>query len=82
METYAGAAARQEGMKISSAGATTSLANSVKPTEPVHKQIFIARNPKVASEDEFECWSILRKTISAPSAEHRTITRCRSPPAP
>ena len=38
----------------------------MKPTEPVHKQVFLARNPKVTSEDEFERrLYILRKTISS-----------------
>ncbi|MGH6982369.1 MAG: glutamate synthase central domain-containing protein, partial [Stellaceae bacterium] len=41
------------------------LGESVKPTEPVHKQVFIARNPKGQSEDEFERrLYIMRKTIS------------------
>ena len=38
----------------------------MKPTEPFHKQVFLARNPKVTSEDEFERrLYILRKTISS-----------------
>jgi glutamate synthase (NADPH/NADH) large chain len=42
------------------------LGESVKPTEPVHMQVFIARNPKVTSEEEFERrLYILRKTISS-----------------
>jgi glutamate synthase domain-containing protein 2/glutamate synthase domain-containing protein 1/glutamate synthase domain-containing protein 3 len=42
------------------------LGESVKPTEPVHMQVFIARNPDVASEEEFERrLYILRKTISS-----------------
>ena len=68
METYAAVAA-QEGMKILGwrdvPTDNSTLGESVKPTEPVHKQVFIARNPKVASEDEFERrLYILRKTIS------------------
>src|SRR5690348_7341612 len=44
----------------------STLGESVKPTEPVHKQVFIARNPKGASEEEFERrLYILRKTISS-----------------
>ncbi len=43
----------------------STLGASVKPTEPVNKQVFIGRNPKIASEDEFERrLYILRKTIS------------------
>jgi glutamate synthase (NADPH) large chain len=43
----------------------STLGESVKPTEPVHKQVFIARNPKVTTGDEFERQLyILRKTIS------------------
>ena len=44
----------------------STLGESVKPTEPVHKQVFIARNPNIASEEEFERrLYILRKTISS-----------------
>jgi glutamate synthase (NADPH/NADH) large chain len=68
MDTYAALAA-QEGMKILGwrdvPTDNSTLGESVKPTEPVHKQVFIARNPKVTSEDEFERrLYILRKTIS------------------
>ena len=66
----------------------STLGESVKPTEPVHKQVFIARSPQVAIEDEFERrLYILRKTISGilctagGRATPRTITRCRSPAA-
>ncbi len=68
METYATIAAR-EGMTILGwrdvPTDNSTLGESVKPTEPVHKQIFLGRNPKVKSEDEFERrLYILRKTIS------------------
>ena len=40
-------------------------ARSVKPTEPVHRQVFIGRGPTIAREDEFERrLYILRKVIS------------------
>ncbi len=42
-----------------------SLGESVKPTEPLHKQIFVARGPGVESEEEFERrLFVLRKVIS------------------
>ena len=42
-----------------------SLGESVKPTEPLHKQIFVARGPGIESEDEFERrLFVLRKVIS------------------
>src|SRR5208337_2553141 len=41
------------------------LGEAVKPTEPVHLQVFIGRGKKIASEDEFERrLYILRKSIS------------------
>ena len=41
------------------------LGETVKPTEPVHRQVFIARPKKMKSEDEFERrLYILRKSIS------------------
>jgi glutamate synthase (NADPH) large chain len=41
------------------------LGESVKPTEPVHRQVFIKRGEKTKSDDEFERrLYILRKTIS------------------
>src|SRR5712672_3766253 len=44
----------------------STLGVSVKPTEPVHQQVFIGRGNKIKSEDEFERrLYILRKTISA-----------------
>ena len=44
----------------------STLGESVKPTEPVHKQIFLARDPKMKSDDEFERrLYIMRKTISS-----------------
>ena len=69
MDTYAAAAAR-DGMAVLGwrdvPTNNSTLGESVKPTEPVHMQVFIARNPKVASEDEFERrLYILRKTISS-----------------
>ena len=42
-----------------------SLGESVKPTEPMHMQVFIGRGPDIKSEDEFERrLFILRKVIS------------------
>jgi glutamate synthase (NADPH) large chain len=69
METYAAIAA-QEGMTILGwrdvPTDNSTLGVTVKPTEPFHKQVFLARNPKVTSEDEFERrLYILRKTISS-----------------
>jgi glutamate synthase (NADPH) large chain len=69
MDTYAAIAA-QDGMTILGwrdvPTDNSTLGESVKPTEPVHKQVFIGRNPKVTSEDEFERrLYILRKTISS-----------------
>src|SRR5215213_6961547 len=44
----------------------STLGESVKPTEPVHQQVFIGRGKKIKTEDEFERrLYILRKTISA-----------------
>jgi glutamate synthase (NADPH/NADH) large chain len=68
MDTYVAVAA-QDGMKVLGwrdvPTDNSTLGESVKPTEPVHKQVFIARNPKVKSDDEFERrLYILRKTIS------------------
>jgi glutamate synthase (NADPH/NADH) large chain len=43
----------------------STLGESVKPTEPVHQQVFIGRGKKIKSEDEFERrLYILRKSIS------------------
>ena len=69
MDTYAAVAA-QEGMRLIGwrdvPTDNSTLGESVKPTEPVHKQVFLARNPKTRSEDEFERrLYILRKTISS-----------------
>jgi glutamate synthase (NADPH/NADH) large chain len=69
MDTYAAVAA-QDGMAVLGwrdvPTNNSTLGESVKPTEPVHMQVFIARNPKVASEEEFERrLYILRKTISS-----------------
>jgi glutamate synthase domain-containing protein 2/glutamate synthase domain-containing protein 1/glutamate synthase domain-containing protein 3 len=44
----------------------STLGESVKPTEPVHQQVFIGRGRKITSEDDFERrLYILRKTVSA-----------------
>jgi glutamate synthase (NADPH/NADH) large chain len=69
MDTYAAVAA-QEGMTVLGwrdvPTDNSTLGESVKPTEPVHMQVFLARGPKVTSEDEFERrLYILRKTISS-----------------
>src|SRR5690349_5455729 len=69
MDTYAAVAA-QDGMAVLGwrdvPTDNSTLGESVKPTEPVHMQVFIARNPKVASEEEFERrLYIMRKTISS-----------------
>ncbi len=43
----------------------STLGVSVKPTEPVHQQVFIGRGKKIKSEDDFERrLYILRKSIS------------------
>src|SRR5436309_3559565 len=43
----------------------STLGESVKPTEPVHLQVFIGRGKKIRNEDEFERrLYILRKSIS------------------
>ena len=68
MDTYAAVAA-QEGMTLLGwrdvPTDNSTLGESVKPTEPVHKQVFLARPAKVATEDEFERrLYMLRKTIS------------------
>ena len=68
MESYA-EIADKEGMKILGwrhvPTDNSTLGASVKPTEPSNMQVFIARNPKIASDDEFERrLYILRKTIS------------------
>jgi len=44
----------------------STLGESVKPTEPVHQQVFIGRGKKIKTEDEFERrLYILRKWISS-----------------
>ncbi len=68
METYAAVAA-QEGMTLLGwrdvPTDNSTLGESVKPTEPHHKQVFLKRGRRIASEDEFERrLYILRKTIS------------------
>src|SRR5580692_8519713 len=68
MESYA-EVAEKEGMTILGwrhvPTDNSTLGVSVKPTEPSNMQVFIARNPKIASDDEFERrLYILRKTIS------------------
>ena len=69
MDTYAAVAA-QEGMTILGwrdvPTDNSTLGVTVKPTEPVHKQVFLGRGSKIHSEDEFERrLYILRKTISS-----------------
>ena len=69
MDTYAAVAAR-DGMAVLGwrdvPTNNATLGESVKPTEPVHMQVFIARNPELTSEEEFERrLYILRKTISS-----------------
>ena len=68
MDTYTSVAAR-EGMTVLGwrdvPTDNSTLGESVKPTEPVNKQVFLARGPRITSEDEFERrLYILRKTIS------------------
>ena len=68
MDTYAAVAA-QEGMSVLGwrdvPTDNSTLGETVKPTEPVNKQVFLARGTKIKSEDEFERrLYILRKTIS------------------
>jgi glutamate synthase (NADPH/NADH) large chain len=68
METYAAAAAA-EGMELLGwrdvPTDNSTLGETVKPTEPRHMQVFLARGGRIASEDEFERrLYILRKTIS------------------
>ncbi len=44
----------------------STLGESVKPTEPVHQQVFIGRGKKIKNEDDFERrLYILRKSISS-----------------
>jgi len=67
MDTFAAVAA-EEGMTILGwrdvPTDNSTLGETVKPTEPVNMQLFLARNPKT-SEEEFERrLYILRKTIS------------------
>jgi glutamate synthase (NADPH) large chain len=68
MDVYE-AVAEREGMKVLGwrdvPTDNSTLGVSVKPTEPVHRQVFLARGAKITSEDEFERrLYILRKTIS------------------
>ena len=68
MDAYAAVAA-SEGMTLLGwrdvPTDNSTLGESVKPTEPKHMQVFLARNPKTKSDDEFERrLYILRKTIS------------------
>jgi glutamate synthase (NADPH/NADH) large chain len=68
MDVYAAVAA-SEGMTLLGwrdvPTDNSTLGESVKPTEPKHMQVFLARNPKTKSDDEFERrLYILRKTIS------------------
>ena len=67
-DTYTSVAAR-EGMTVLGwrdvPTDNSTLGESVKPTEPVNKQVFLARGPRITSEDEFERrLYVLRKTIS------------------
>ena len=68
MDTYAEVAEQEEMTLLGWRDVPTdnsTLGESVKPTEPVHKQVFLARSPKIRSEAEFERrLYILRKTIS------------------
>ncbi len=68
INTYVEEAAR-DGMKILGwrdvPTDNSTLGFSVKPTEPVHMQVFIARNPKTKTDEDFERrLYVLRKTIS------------------
>ena len=68
METYA-EVAELEGMTLLGwrdvPTDNSTLGESVKPTEPVNKQVFLARGSRIRSETEFERrLYILRKTIS------------------
>ena len=69
MDTYVAIAA-QEGMQVLGwrdvPTDNSTLGELVKPTEPVHKQVFLARSPATRSEQDFERrLYILRKTISS-----------------
>jgi glutamate synthase (NADPH/NADH) large chain len=68
IDTFAQEIAR-EGMKLLGwrdvPTDNSTLGESVKPTEPVHMQVFIARSPKTKNESEFERrLYVLRKVIS------------------
>jgi len=68
MDTYAAVAA-EEGMTLLGwrdvPTDNSTLGETVKPTEPVNKQVFLGRGSKITTEDEFERrLYILRKTIS------------------
>ena len=68
IDTYAEAVAR-EGMTLIGwrevPSNNSTLGESVKPTEPMHMQVFIGRAKRVKSEDEFERrLYVLRKVIS------------------
>ncbi len=88
MDTYAAVAA-QEGMTILGwrdvPTDNSTLGDTVKPTEPVNKQVFLGRGSKIAarrtssSAGSTSCArpSPRRSTASATGAR-RTITRCRS----
>ncbi len=75
MEVFTEAAAR-DGMQVLGwrevPTDNSTLGVSVKPTEPKHIQVFIKRNPKFLTEDEFERrLYILRKTISGTIYQRR-----------
>ena len=68
MDTYAAVAA-EEGMTLLGwrdvPTDNSTLGETVKPTEPVIKQVFLGRGSRITTEDEFERrLYILRKTIS------------------
>ncbi len=68
MDVYAAVAAK-EGMSLlgwrNVPTDNSTLGDTVKPTEPVHMQVFLTRPEKLRSDDEFERrLYILRKTIS------------------
>ena len=68
MDTYAAVAA-EEGMTLLGwrdvPTDNSTLGETVKPTEPVNKQVFLGRGSEITTEDEFERrLYILRKTIS------------------
>ena len=66
----------------------STLGESVKPTEPVHMQVFIGRGKKKLDRGRFRAPALhpaqgdLERDLPAPRAPHcPAITRCRSPAA-